>query len=119
MPNDRYYGAKRDSEIINASGFFCRACLVDKPADKASSDPRYCQGCYEFLVTEAEMLPATKRPKWIPKPIRGEKTDRRQYQISSVGDRIMSTLDGKKFEVDIINPPNAIRTSAKRGPKSP
>ena len=29
----------------------------------------------------------------------------------------MSTLEGKKFEVDIINPPDAIRTSTKRGPK--
>ena len=117
MPNDGYYGVKRDNEIINASGFFCHACLVDKAADEASLDPRYCQGCYEFLIKEAEMLPATKRPKWTPKPVRGEKAGRRQYQISRVGDRIMSTLDDKKFEVDIINPPAMSRARGKRGPK--
>jgi len=34
-----------------------------------SPNPRYCQGCYEFLLKEAEMLTErriTRRPDWIP-----------------------------------------------------
>ncbi len=49
-----YFDAKRDSSIINASGFFCSACLVGKPQSEASPDPRYCQVCYQFLLKKAE-----------------------------------------------------------------
>jgi len=114
MPTNGYFSSERDKAIIDAGGFFCEACLVGKPASKASPDPRYCQGCYEFLLKEAEMLPGNKRPKWIPKP---QKAPKKQYQVSQHGDGIMSTVEGKKIEVDIINPPDAIRTSTKRGPK--
>ena len=47
--------------------FFCHACLLDKPATEASPDPRYCQGCYDFLLQEAELLSPGKHPKWVPK----------------------------------------------------
>lgn len=110
-----YFDIHEDIEIERADGFFCEACLVGEPRDDMSPDPRYCQSCYEFLLKEAEMLRGTtKRPMWIPKPQKGRK---RQYQVSSVGDRIMSTLDDKKFEVDIINPPAMSRARGKRGPK--
>lgn len=46
---------------------FCHACLEDKPATEASPDPRYCQGCYDFLLQEAEMLNPGKYPGWVPK----------------------------------------------------
>ncbi len=68
MPNNGYFDSERDKDIIEAGGFFCLACAVGKPADDQSPDPRYCQGCYDFLLKEAEMLPSNKRPKWIPKP---------------------------------------------------
>ena len=110
-----YFDIHEDIEIERADGFFCEACLVGEPRDDMSPDPRYCQSCYEFLLKEAEMLRGTtKRPMWIPKPQKGRK---RQYQVSSVGDRIMSTLENPKNEVDIIRRSVATRTLGKRGPK--
>jgi len=46
--------------------FFCRACLMDRPIAEASSDSRYCQGCFGFLQKEAELLPPGRYPKWVP-----------------------------------------------------
>jgi hypothetical protein len=117
MPNSGYFDIKRDIEIEKAGGFWCHACLTGKSASEASPDSRYCQGCYAFLLKEAEMLPASKRPAWIPKPQKPEKAGEKQYQVSRVGDEIMSTLESKKFEVDIIHPPGATRAVVKRGPK--
>ncbi|MFC2032746.1 hypothetical protein ACFLUS_05270 [Chloroflexota bacterium] len=48
--------------------FWGHACLDDKHVVEQSPDPRYCQGCYELLLKEAELLPVKKRPGWIPKP---------------------------------------------------
>jgi len=56
--------------VTGDGAFFCHACLEDKLASELSPDPRYCQGCYDFLVREAELLPAGKRPAWIPKSAR-------------------------------------------------
>lgn len=114
MLSKGYFDIKRDIEIEKAGGFWCHACLISHSATEQSPDPRYCQGCYDFLLKEAETLPKNKRPKWIPKP---EKTHEKQYHVSSVEDGIMSTLEGKKIEVDIIQPPAATRTLPKRGPK--
>ena len=41
MTNNGYFEVKCDKEIINAGGFFCHACLMDKPAAEASPDLRY------------------------------------------------------------------------------
>jgi hypothetical protein len=57
MPSG-YFSTQRDNEVIIASGFFCEACLVGKPVGEQSPDSRYCKGCYEFLVKEAEMIKA-------------------------------------------------------------
>jgi hypothetical protein len=117
MPNSGYFDVKRDIEIEKSGGFWCHACLVSHPATEQSPDPRYCEGCYEFLLKEAEMLPASKCPAWIPKPQKPEKAGEKQYQVSEDVVSIMSTLEGKKFEVDIIHPPGATRAVVKRGPK--
>jgi len=114
VSNRGYFSTERDREIEKAGGFWCHACLVSHSATEQSPDPRYCQSCYEFLLKEAEMLPGNKRPKWIPKP---QKAPKKQYTISGVGDGIMSTLESKKSEVDIIQPSVAIRAVVKRGPK--
>lgn len=105
MPNNGYFDVKRDIEIEKAGGFFCHACLVGKPLDDISPDPSYCQGCYDFLLKEAEMLPANRRPRWIPKQ-QSDKTRRPR-------------------SVDIITEPPTDRVtimsstteSQKRGPK--
>ena len=116
MPaNEGYFNAKRDIEIINAVGFFCEACLVGKPVVEQSPDLRYCQDCYEFLKAEAKMLPATKCPAWRPKP--QQRGQEKTIPVSQDMVSNMSTLAGKKSEVDIIHPADAITTLPKRGPK--
>ncbi len=113
MPNSGYFDVKHDTEIINAGGFFCQACLVGKPAVEISPDPRYCQTCYDFLLKEAEMDSGRRDGDWKPK-----KATKQTAQVSEDVCGIMSTLESKKIEVDIIHPPDAIyRPSGKRGPK--
>jgi hypothetical protein len=121
MPNNGYFDIKRDIEVIKAGGFFCEACLVGKTVPEASPDPRYCQGCYEFLLKEAELLPNNKRPKWIPKTqpqnttiqaTKAKITGKEQYHVSEDVVLNMSTSKGKKSTVDIIRP-----RVGKRGPK--
>lgn len=53
--------------VIAESTFFCHACLEDKTEADMSPDSRYCQSCHEYLLKEAAMLPASKRPAWIPR----------------------------------------------------
>ncbi len=95
--------------------FFCYTCLEDKDRKELSPDPRYCQGCYDFLLKEAEMLPGGKRPAWIPKE--GKIGHQKSIQVS--GDVVlnMSTLGDEKSTVDIIHPSVAKVTREKRGPK--
>ncbi|MFC2122092.1 hypothetical protein ACFLRP_00195 [Bacteroidota bacterium] len=46
---------------------YCHACLDGKPVIEQSPDPRYCQGCYEFLLDEAKLVTRWKIPDWVPK----------------------------------------------------
>lgn len=123
------------SEGEKASAFFCHACLEDKPASEASPDPRYCQGCNDFLLKEAEMLPGGKCPAWIPKPqkapVGGGEISHNAPEKSSdgffKGDTIpdngktpsidMSTLGSKKIEVAVNKPLAAPRTASRRRPR--
>ncbi len=104
-----------DLEIIRAGGFFCQTCIVAKPASEQSPDERYCQGCYALLLKEAEMLSPGKRPAWIPH--KGEIGHQKSIQVSEDMVLNMSTLSGRKIEVDIIQPSVAKVTRGKRGPK--
>ena len=112
MPNSRYFDIKCDIAIVNAGGFFCESCLLGKPASESSPDPRYCQGCYYFLIQEAAMDTRRRGDDWKPK-----KAHKKAVQVAGDMRRIMSPLESKKIEVDIIHPPGATRTSGKRGPK--
>ncbi len=51
MPNN-YFSCAKDREFIEAGGFFCETCLVGKPLDDISPDPRYCQGCHDQLQAD-------------------------------------------------------------------
>lgn len=62
----KYFSSDRDRTIIEARGFFCKACLVGKLASEQSPDPRYCQGCYEFLSAEVKLLGRGKKPSRVP-----------------------------------------------------
>ena len=115
------YAEKQEGSGIT-TGFFCHACAVDKPTTEASPDPRYCQGCYDFLLQEAEMLPDNKHPKWIPRAqskkdstgvLKGEKA----IPVSQDVVLNMHTVNDKKIEVCIIQPPVGKVTRKKRGPK--
>jgi len=112
MTDSRYFDIKRDVEIINAGGFFCKACLGAKLVAEASPDVRYCQGCYYFLIQEAAMDTRRRGDDWKPK-----KAHKKAVHIAGDMRRIMSPLESEKIEVDIIHPPGATRVSGKRGPK--
>ena len=109
-----YFSIERAITIEKAGGFWCHACLVGRPALEQSPDGRYCQGCYEFLIAEAEMLPATKRPSWRPKPQKGQE---KAIPVSQDVVSNMATVKDKKSKVAIIHPTDATRTLPKRGPK--
>ncbi len=117
MPNDRYFDTKCDTAIINIGGFFCHACLVGSPTTEASPDPRYCQGCFKFLLKGAEILSSGKRPAWIPKATKVEKAQEKPIPVSQVGVVNMSTSNDKKTIVDIFPPLIAIGAITIRGPK--
>ncbi|MBA7704067.1 hypothetical protein ES703_112865 [subsurface metagenome] len=110
--------SKHDNAIVEVSGFFCHACVMDKPATEASPDPRYCQGCYDFLTKEAELLDGRK-PAWVPKdsqcitrtplepsrkPLQPASGVGHNYIDTQIGSGIMSTVESKKDD-------------GKRGPK--
>lgn len=105
--------------LENAGDFFCKACLGVKTVDERSPDPRYCQGCYDFLTKEAELLPGSKRPAWIPKPQKPEKESNKQYQVADVGSGILSTLESPKIEVDKIKPSVEPEPVSQKGRKKP
>ena len=99
--------SKTKAEIEKEIGaFFCHTCLEDKPATEASPDPRYCQGCYDFLKNEAELLDGRK-PTWVPKD--SQSITRTPPEPSCkpigvghnnigtrIGSGIMSTVESKK-----------------------
>jgi len=112
MLNNGYFDTKRDIAIFNDGGFFCQACLMGKSAAEQSPDQRYCQLCYDILLKEVEMLTGHQRAEWKP-----EIATKTTATVSQVGGGIMSTLERKNIEVDIIHPPTMSRASGKRGPK--
>lgn len=122
-----YFSIERDQEIANNGGFFCQACLVGKPLDDISPDPRYCLGCYEVLSAEAIMVQGIKR-KWVPKAPSAKIGRKKEVKVEKgVGAvlPIMSTIKHEekkppkpkpKEKVDIIPRP-AGKVTHKRGPK--
>jgi len=104
------FDIKRDIETVNAGGFFCQACVVGKPLDDISPDPRYCQGCYDVLVAEADMIVGHVKKDWAP--LTAEKTD---TSIQGYGGGNLSTVKAKNSKVDKLpsRPPKV-----KPGPKT-
>lgn len=97
MPNNGLFDTKRDNQlIITGSHFWCETCFVARPLDDQSSDPRYCQGCYDFLLKEAEVLResgSTRHPGWIPK--KPQRAQENQCPIPSPGASIMAGINDK------------------------
>ena len=67
---------------IQIATFFCLGCLEDKPVSQQSPDPRYCQGCCDFLVKEAEMNPG-QSGDWKPKLGKEDKSEDSRQEILS------------------------------------
>ena len=117
MPVSEYFSALREKEHVDNGGFFCQACLEDKPLDDISPDPRYCLGCHKVLSAEAKMLSATKRSRWMPKSLRAKISPEKTIPVPQDEVLIMHTIKSKKSKVCIIQPPVGKVTSGKRGPK--
>lgn len=49
---NKLFSIAQDKRIIEDGGFFCEACIVAKPLDDQSKDPRLCFTCYEVLHGE-------------------------------------------------------------------
>ena len=72
------------SGIIHDGSFLCYACLDRKDLVHISPDPRYCQGCYDFLVDEAKQLRLGEHPNWVPRQPNGaEKLSQKSSRLSS------------------------------------
>lgn len=117
------FSSESDIEIEQAGGFFCEACLIGKPINEQSPDPRYCQDCYTLLLNEARMDTNRRSADWKPKKLskkptpQAEKVDEKSAYVSQGIRTIMSPMEGKKNEVDIIEARDGIRTRARRGRK--
>lgn len=116
MESKGYFSIKQDSGIVATGSFWCSACLCGKPLDDQSPDPRYCLGCYDFLLEEARLYGASK-PSWIPKAKEPEIMGEKSIKVSGDMRTIMSTVNDKKTKVDIIPSQTSKVTHGKRGPK--
>ena len=101
-------------EFIPIPRFWCKACLDNKRMSQQSPDPRYCQGCFDCLVSEARMLDErgiTKKADWMPKIGRDVQIVEKQPS------GIMSTSNETLAKVDIIKTEDSQSPFCKRGPK--
>lgn len=113
----QYFDIRRDNELIAAgTHFWCLGHLTAVPVDDRSADPRYCQGCYDFLDNEIRQLREngfTKHPAWVPKPekIKTQNTKTVPQDLSVN----MSIVKSENSTMDIITPqPSKI---SRRGPQ--
>lgn len=115
MTKEKVFDPTRDKALIKAgTHFYCQGHLGARPLEERSPDPRYCQGCCDFLIQEAETMGGhSGKASWIPK-IDGTAV-RGLSPIPSDGGGNMSTLATEKSRVDIIVPRG--RVLKKRGPK--
>lgn len=105
-------------QIVEDGGFFCEACLVEKPIGEQSPDSRYCQGCYDFLKKEAELLDGRK-PTWVPKDSQTitrtplEPSRKPLLPASGVGHNCIDEMIGS----GIMSTVESTKDDGKRGPK--
>ncbi|MFC1869683.1 hypothetical protein ACFLYE_00240 [Chloroflexota bacterium] len=113
------FDIKRDNNLIaGGTHLWCETHGTAQPLESQSPDPRYCQDCFDYLMTyEVPLLPLKKRPKWIPRfaKIGGEN----QYRVSGVLSGNMHTVNGVNIQSvhnSTEDPPT--KPFSKRGPKS-
>jgi hypothetical protein len=97
--------------------FWCYTHLQNLPLNEQSPDPRYCNACHGILMAEYRDMVTTRGKRklwWVPVDSTGTETT---PQVHGQGALIMSTVNGNKTEVDIINPtPNRDGRGRKRQP---
>ena len=71
LVGNQYFDVHQDFAVIKDGGFFCEACLIGKDQTALSSDPRYCQDCYDFL---REAMETERHSAWTPKLLVDEGT---------------------------------------------
>lgn len=115
MVEEKGFDCARDTALIKAgTHFYCHGHLGARPLEERSRDSRYCQGCCDFLLQEAEMAGGHyRKASWIPR-VSGTVV-KSPAPILPDGGGVMSTLTTPKSEVDIIAPRE--RVLKKRGPK--
>ena len=63
------FDIKKDIDLINAgTHFWCKACVVARPLDDQSPEPRYCLACYEIIEKEKkiDLQQKQNRDYWTP-----------------------------------------------------
>ncbi len=105
--------------IVSKPGmFWCYTHLQDLLLEKQSSDPRYCQQCFELLVQESKELSGThrkQRPWWLP-AIDG--MHKKTSDVVLEGGVNLSTLNDKNNTVDKLDTPAPVRPIVHPGPKN-
>ena len=104
---------KRDKQYP----YFCQACLGGKPETETSFDTRYCKGCCDFLLKEAEMDTNRRNSDW--KPINSHNTpDKREEKAAQSLDTCAELCPPQKAPqntVDIIQPLDPQKKATNRG----
>lgn len=103
--------------------FYCYTCLENKPLTEQSPDPRYCNGCCDFLLKEAKMLTGGKRPSWIPRvPVAPQNTPEPLYKrveqardCNKIGYRYSHRVGSKRGRKPIDIPMEFIAQITKEG----
>ena len=65
------FDINQDFAVIKEGGFFCQACLIGREKTMLSPDPRYCQGCYDFLREAMETDTRWSHSAAMPKLMKG------------------------------------------------
>ena len=61
------FDTRQDNELIaTGTHFWCHACMVARPLDDVSPDPRYCQRCYESLAADGYFQRVKTHPRTAP-----------------------------------------------------
>jgi hypothetical protein len=87
--------------------FYCYTHLGDLPLEKQSSDPRYCQQCYEVLKDEyRDMVKSHTRHRswWVPVNSTGKPDVVKTSLLLGQGGGIMHTVNSQNSTVCKINP---------------
>jgi len=117
LPVGQFQDLRGGNIIASKPGmFWCYTHLQDLPLEKQSSDPRYCQQCFELLVHETADMKSSgnhHKPWWIPKG-----TNEKNVQVAEQLTPNMSTLNGKNNTVDKLDLPTPVRPIVHPGPKS-